>query len=82
MKKIIALLMAVAMVLSLVACGAKTEAPATEAAKADAPADKNTKTVKFNVPSVPEDAKVEVQLTARCNDGWFGCSGHIEMKKD
>ncbi len=51
-------------------------------AKADAPADKNTKSVKFSVPAVPKDAKVEVQLTVQCNNGWFGCSGHIEMKKD
>ena len=36
MKKIIALLLALAMVLSLAACGGKTEAPA-EAPKADAP---------------------------------------------
>ncbi|MBE6417945.1 MAG: hypothetical protein E7033_05710 [Akkermansiaceae bacterium] len=53
-----------------------------EVAKADAPADKNTKSVKFNVPALPKDAKVEVQLTAQCNDGWFGCSGHIRMQKD
>ena len=53
-----------------------------EVAKADAPADKNTKTVKFTVPAIPAGAKVEVRLTARCNDGWFGCSGRIEMKKD
>ena len=39
MKKYLALLLAVAMVLSLAACGGKTEAPAaTEAPKADAPA--------------------------------------------
>ena len=39
MKKIIALLLALAMVLSLAACGGKTEAPAaTEAPKAEAPA--------------------------------------------
>ncbi len=39
MKKIIALLLALVMVLSLAACGGKTEAPAaTEAPKADAPA--------------------------------------------
>lgn len=53
-----------------------------EVAKADAPADKNTKTVTFTVPAVPKGAKVEVRLTARCNDGWFGCSGYIEMKKN
>lgn len=52
-----------------------------EVAKSDAPADKNTKEVQFVVPSVPKGAKVEVQLTAQCNDGWFGCSGHIRMEK-
>ena len=36
MKKLIALLLALAMVLSLAACGAKEEAPATEAPKAEA----------------------------------------------
>ena len=39
MKKLIAMLLALVMVLSLAACGAKTEAPAaTEAPKAEAPA--------------------------------------------
>ena len=38
MKKIIALLLALAMVLSLAACGGKSEPAATEAPKADAPA--------------------------------------------
>ena len=52
-----------------------------EVAKANVPADKNTKTVEFEVPALPKKAKVEVQLTAQCNDGWFGCSGRIEMKK-
>ena len=39
MKKLFALLLALAMVLSLAACGA-SEAPATEAPKAEAPATK------------------------------------------
>ena len=38
MKKILALLLALAMVLSLAACGGKTETPATEAPKAETPA--------------------------------------------
>ena len=38
MKKFIAMLLALAMVLSLAACGAKTEAPAAEAPAAEAPA--------------------------------------------
>ena len=37
MKKIIALLLVLAMALSLVACGAKSEPAATEAPKAEAP---------------------------------------------
>ena len=39
MKKIIALLLVLAMALSLVACGAKSEPAATEAAKAETPAE-------------------------------------------
>ena len=38
MKKIIALLLALAMVMSLAACGGNSEPAATEAPKADAPA--------------------------------------------
>lgn len=53
-----------------------------EVAKAkDADADKNTKTVTFDVPAVPPGSKVEVYLRTQCNDGWLGCSGRIEMKK-
>jgi len=55
MKKLIALLLALAMVLSLAACGAKTDAPAaTEAPKADAPAAE---------PPKAEEPKVEENLT-------------------
>lgn len=43
---------------------------------------KNTKEVQFTVPDVPAGATVEVYLTAQCNDGWFGCSGSIEMQKN
>lgn len=52
-----------------------------EVAKADAAPDKNTKTANFAVPSLPKGAKVEVWLTAQCNDGWLSCQGFIEMKK-
>ena len=45
MKKIIALLLALVMALSLVACGG-SQAPATEAPKADAPAPETEATVK------------------------------------
>lgn len=43
--------------------------------------DVNTKTTEFQVPDVPKGAKVEVWLTAQCNDVWFGCQGFVEMKK-
>ena len=57
MKKIISLLLVLAMALTLVACGGKTEAPAaTEAPKADAPA---------AAPEAPAAAeKVEVTMIA------------------
>ena len=56
MKKIISLLLVLAMALTLVACGGKTEAPAaTEAPKAEAPA----------APEAPAAAeKVEVTMIA------------------
>ena len=53
MKKLIAMLLAMVMVLSLAACGAKTEAPAaTEAPKAEAPA-------ATEAPAAPEAPAVE-----------------------
>ena len=45
------------------------------------PADKNTKTVEFTVPDIPQGAKVEVWLTAQCNNGWMESSGFISMEK-
>ena len=60
MKKIVALLLVLAMALSLVACGAKTEAPAAEAPKADAPAAEAPK-----AEAAPAaDEKVEVTMIA------------------
>lgn len=54
-----------------------------QVATADGIDDKqNTKEVNFSVPALPQHATVEVWLTAQCNDGWFGCSGSIEMKKN
>ncbi len=52
-----------------------------EIARGKADPGTNTKTVDFSVPSLPKGAKVEVWLTAQCNDGWFGCQGFVEMKK-
>lgn len=57
MKKLIAMLLALVMVLSLAACGAKTEAPATEAPKADEPA-------ATEAPAAPETPAVE-EVTVR-----------------
>lgn len=42
---------------------------------------KDTKSVNFNVSSLPRNAKVQVRLIARCQDGWFGCSGEFRMEK-
>ncbi len=41
----------------------------------------NTKSVDLTVPNLPKNAKVEVWLTAQCNDHWLNCSGRIDMKK-
>ncbi len=42
---------------------------------------KDTKSVDLTVPELPKGAKVEVWLTAQCNDHWLNCSGRIDMKK-
>lgn len=50
--------------------------------QADLDPQTNTKSVELTVPNdVPDNAKVEVWLTAECRDGWMGCAGFIEMKK-
>ncbi len=41
----------------------------------------NTKTVDLSIPDLPKGAKVELWLTAQCNDHWLNCSGRIEVKK-
>ncbi len=41
----------------------------------------STKSVDLTVPNLPKGAKVEVWLTARCDDHWLNCSGRIDMKK-
>ncbi len=52
-----------------------------EVARPGIDAKQNTKTVDLTLKSLPSGAKVEVWLTAQCNDGWLGCTGHFEMKK-
>ncbi len=41
----------------------------------------NTKTVDLTIPEFPKGAKIEVWLTAQCNDHWLSCSGRIDVKK-
>ena len=70
MKKILALILAMALVLSLAACGAKEEAPATEAPAAEAPAAAETEAArphfeKLTLEFVPsKDADVIIAGTA------------------
>ncbi len=52
-----------------------------EVARPAVDAQTNTKSVDLTVPNIPRGAKVEVWLTAQCNDHWLSCSGRIEMKK-
>ncbi len=47
----------------------------------DVPADKDTKTVNFNVPRALK-GKVEVRFRAQCHDGWYNCAGEMVMKKN
>ena len=54
MKKIIALLLALVMVMGMVACGAKEEAPAVEEEKVEAPAEE-----KEEAPAEEEEAPAE-----------------------
>ena len=69
MKKLIALLLALVMVLALTACGGSsapaTEAPATEAPKAEAPAAPEA-------PEAPADESVTVGLCNINEKGVFG----------
>ncbi len=52
-----------------------------EVAQADIDPKQSTKTVDITLPSLPKGAKVELRLTAQCHDGWLGCSGRIEVRK-
>lgn len=92
MKKIIALLLALVMALSLVACGGSqapaTEAPATEAPKADAPAPETEATVKvydkpelsLTFPEINADAGTVCDMLRRFADNVkAGSNGRIEI---
>lgn len=47
---------------------------------ANEPADKDTKTVTFNVPRTLK-GRIEVRFKVQCHDGWFGCAGEMKMEK-
>jgi NitT/TauT family transport system substrate-binding protein len=81
MKKLIAMLLALVMVMSLAACGAKepapaaTEAPAAEAPAAEAPAtEAPVEVVKLNVAYMPNYASLWSVLTAM-DKGYFAEEG-------
>ena len=57
MKKLIALVLALIMVLSMVACGAKTEEPAAPAAPDASAADSPTETPKEEAPETPDEPR-------------------------
>jgi len=61
MKKLIALLLAMVMVLSLAACGGKTEAPKADAPAADAPAAEPIEIGAIGSPDAPVTVKVVVK---------------------
>ncbi len=52
-----------------------------EVARAESDPNANTREAVFTISSLPKDAKVEVWLTAQCNDHWLNCAGHVEMEK-
>ena len=90
MKKIIALLLALVMALSLVACGGSqapaTEAPATEAPAADAPATEATEKVydkpelSLTFPEINADAGTVCDMLRRFADNVkAGSNGRIEI---
>ena len=61
MKKLIALLLAMVMVLSLAACGGKTEEPKAEAPAAEAPAAEPVEVAEIGSPDAPVTVKVVVK---------------------
>ncbi len=52
-----------------------------EVSRASVDPNTSTKTVDLTIPNFPKGARIEVWLTAQCNDHWFGCSGRIDVKK-
>lgn len=44
--------------------------------------EESVKSVRFYIPDLKPGDKVEIQLTARYYDGWFGACGHVTVSKD
>ena len=65
MKKIIALLLAAVMVLSMAACGSKTETPATTAAASDAATDASPDTGKVDTSNMTPEEKAAAEAEIR-----------------
>ena len=65
MKKIIALLLAAVMVLSMAACGSKTETPATTAAASDAATDASADTGKVDTSNMTPEEKAAAEAEIR-----------------
>lgn len=86
MKKLIALLLAVIMVLALVACAAKTETPAAEP-ETEAPATTETKEPEVEAPAAEDEpAAEEVKktiyvLAPNPDHGWTGAIGVFAQAK-
>ena len=83
MKKIIALLLVLAMALSLVACGGSSAPAATEAPKAEAPA--ATEAPKAEAPAAPEKVTVDViaaQYGDKTADWWKGFEAKFEAANE
>ena len=76
MKKFLAIVLALAMVLSLAACGGKTEAPAepaaTEAPAADAPA--------VEAPAEIEGKTVGVAMPTQSSERWINDGGNMKKQ--
>lgn len=79
MKKLLAILLALVMVVSLAACGAKPAAPAPEAPKADAPAEAPKADAPAEAPKAEEKKESVIYFCMNLGDlsfndlGWAGC---------
>ena len=79
MKKLTALLLALVMLLSLTACGAKVDAPATEAAPAPAPASDETTAAPAADNGLDPNEKVTLHLYGTANFIDVGAEGTIDL---